>query len=150
MRPSAFFSALSDFIRKRGFDQQAYRSEAHYSHLEAFLEEQSWYEPVFKGLLDYDCLVALAKRRREIEPPEAVRGLIHEALRTHDEALPVKTILKRVRYLLFDFDVSAWLEGKTEKQDEVWLGWVDTTCRSAVTGHYEYAQAILEVKLWKS
>ena len=153
MRPSAFFSALSDFFHEHGFDQQAYRSEAHYSHLEAYLEEQSWYEPVLKGLLDYDCLVALAKRRREIETPDAVRGLMHEALRTYDEALPVKIILKRVRYQLFDFDVSAWLEGKTGKQgqqDKVWLGWVDTTRRSAVTGHYDYAQATLEVKLWKS
>lgn len=152
LTPSAFFTELSEFFRGRSYDQQAYRSEAHYSHLEAYLEEQSWYDPVFRGLLDYDCLVALAKRRRESEMPEAVRGLIHDALRTSDASLPVKTILKRVRYQIFDFDVKAWLEGVTEgqpQQDKVWLGWVDTTRRSAVNGHYEYAQAILEVKLWK-
>lgn len=162
-RPSAFFLGFSEFIKKQGYDQQAYRSEAHYGHLEAFLQTQSWYVPVFKTLLDYDCLVALAKRRntaqladpsgREQDEPPALKAAIHEALRASDPDVPVKTLLKRIRYQLFDVDMNAWLEGRGEfdrADNGLWLGWVDTARRSSVSGHYDYAQARLEVTLWKS
>jgi len=162
-RPSAFFLGFSEFIKSQGYDQQAYRSEAHYGHLEAFLQAQSWYMPVFKTLLDYDCLVALAKRRitaravdpqgREPDEPPELKAAIHEALRASDPDVPVKTLLKRIRYQIFDIDMTAWLEGRRDfdRADHgLWLGWVDTARRSAVSEHYDYAQARLEVTLWKS
>lgn len=162
-RPSAFFLGFSEFIRQRGYDQQVYRSEAHYGHLEAFLQAQSWYDPVFKTLLDYDCLVALAKRRSttqavdrqgwEPEESPALKAAIHEALRASAPDIPVKTLLKRIRYQIFDVDMSAWIEGRRDfghADHGLWLGWVDTARRSSVSEHYDYAQARLEVTLWKS
>jgi hypothetical protein len=65
----------------------------------------------------------------------------------------VKTLLKRIRYQIFDIDMNAWLEGRRDfdhADHGLWLGWVDTARRSAVSEHYDYAQARLEVTLWKS
>lgn len=142
---SAFFGEMAMYFRHQGLDQQAYRHEAHYGHLEAFLKDQGWFEPpeLAEALLEADCLIALGKRRTLNEEPEDLKALIHETLRRHDPAVPVKQLLKRIRYQIFKTDVLAWREGRPSEGDApgaLWLGWIDTASRSPITGRYDYRQ----------
>lgn len=140
---SEFFGDMADFFRVSGIDRQAYRSEAHYDHFETYVKSQVWYTPFLSTLLDYDCLTALAKVRRVKEEPQDLKVLLHDVLRSENPEIPVKRLLKTIRYQIMEYDLLAWLEGKdaqTASREGLWLGLVDTSSRSPITERYPYDQ----------
>lgn len=157
MKPSAFFLDLADFFEARSFDRMPHRSETHYTHFETYLKTKAWYHPDFEWMLDYDCMATLAKVRREPVESPSVRALIHDALRAAHPELPVKMLLKKIRYQTFGEDVLSWISGERQPMtgarelnpsaesnegaaNPLWLGWVELSHRSPITERYTYSQ----------
>lgn len=113
MTPSNFFVSLAEFFRENGYDKLPHRSETHYTLLEEFLKTKPWYDSIFTVLLDYDCLTSLAKLRRPADESVLTRPKIHQALRTAHPEISVKTLLKQIRYQVFDVDVQSLISEMT-------------------------------------